>query len=349
MEILAEKKYPNEYPAEAVKVLNAMTFTDKASGLKVVGSSSLRSQLYAGDYDGYETVEGFSLDGLVKRFKEIIRDVKKVGYIGDIKSGEIEEWRVIPLQKKKFSKAKAQDKIESLLKDSIISSEEAKEAEATLDSYLIAKQEVKFQVVRWTPEEVLKGHKTLRDGRKYTLQEAFSSPALTKLDVIAKVKGVYTEFSVIYEFVVDGKVINKVPLEPKDSLKESIAYYKEVDNPYKVLKRKFALAKLQDKPKEIRRLSKLINSDLGKLYRLYSDVKTFADLLEEEKVPTADFKSNIRIITEEGLPEALKGDLAKVKSQADLPILRHIEDALYNHLSKDTKLSGGFAYQPFNE
>jgi len=338
MDILEPKDFPKEYPAEAVKVLNAMTFTD--TGLKVVGSSALRSQLYAGDYDGYETVEGFTLDGLVKKFKEIIKNLR-VYDIGDIKSGEIEKWRVVPQNKKDYNVRKATEKVESLLKDGIISSEEAEEAKKVLPSYLVAKQEIKFQVVRWTPEEAIAGHKKLRDGSDYTLKEAFQSPAITKVDVIAKVKGVYTEFSVIYEFIVDGKPLNKVSIEPEASLKESIAYYKEVDNPYKVLKRKFALAKLKNDLPAIKRYSKIINSELGRFYKLYSDIKTLGDLLETRDAPIPKFDT-------EGIPKDIVADLSKVKSKADLPILRHIEEQLFDHLSKGTRLRGGMAYRPFN-
>jgi len=346
MSLLDSKEYPSEYPAEAVKVLDAMTFTDKASGLKVVGSASLRSQHYAGDYDGYEKVTGFSLEGLVKRFKEIIKHIKSMPnvYIGDIKCGEIEEWRVVPLNKRKFNVAESTKKVESLKSQKVISSAESKEAKDALKSYLIAKQDIKFQVVRWTPEEVLAGHKKLRDGRTYTLEEGFTSPAITKLDTIARVNGVYTDFSVIYEFVVDGKVINSAPIEPTASLKESIEYYKETNNPYKVIKRKFALAKLKGDEKAVKRYSKIINSNLGKIYRLYSEVKTVADLLEMRSVPLGDFKARVKA---EGLSPELVADLDKVKGKKDLPILRHIEEQILAHLTKKTPLNGGMAYTPY--
>jgi hypothetical protein len=302
MSILESKEYPSEYPTEAVNVLNAMTFTDNASGLKIVGSASLRSQHYAGDYDGYEVVEGFSLGGLVKRFKQMVAHLKKMPnvYITDIKCGEVERLRVVPLNKRKFKVSESTKKIDSLLAAEIITSDEAREAKEALHSYLVAKQDIKFHVIRWTPEEVLLGHKILRNGEAYTLEEGFSSPSLTKLDTIAKVKGVYTDFSVIYEFHVDGKIINPVPIEPVSSLKESIEYYKETNNPYKVLKRKFALAKLENDLPTVSRLSKIINSDLGKLYRAYSEVKTVADLLEKENVPLGDFKERIKAELEGG-------------------------------------------------
>jgi hypothetical protein len=343
MKLLEQKDFPDEYPAEAVRVLNAMTFTEHASGLKIMGSSALRSQLYAGDYDGYEIVKGFSLEGLVKKFKEIIKHLQEMPqtYIGDIKCGEVPEWKVVPDTRKNFLRHSKQ-KIESL-KGSVITSEEAKEAEKALSSYVVAKQEIKFHVVRWTPQEVLTGHKKLRDGRTYSLEEGFSSPSLTKLDVVSKVKGILTEFSVIYEFVVNGKVINPVPIKPLASLKESLEYYEITKNPYKALKRKFAIAKLKNNSKELKRLSEIINSDLGQIYKLYSDVKVVGDLMEDKKaVSLQPLKALAK-----GLPKALATDLKKVKGPKQLPVLRHIEDQLFQSLSKGTQLQGGSFYTPF--
>jgi len=345
--IVEQKTYPDEYPAEAVKVLETMTFTEsKSSGLKIMGSSALRSQLYAGDYDGYEIVKGFSLDELVKKFQGIIRHLQalKDTYIGDIKSGEIEEWRVVP--EGKWNVREARDKIERLLKDGIISVKEAKEALA-IKKYIIAKQEIKFHVVRWTPADVLRGSVKLRDGRTYTLEEAFTSPSITKLDVVAKVKGIYTEFSVIYEFVVNGKTINPVKLDTQKSLLESLEYYKLTKNPYKALKRKFAIAKLTNNKKDLKKYSDIINSELGRIYKLYSDVKTLADILEDKFVPT-DLTLYRKRLSAEGLPTALLADLKKAKGAKEISVLRHIENQLFAQLSKGTRLKGG-AYSPYKD
>ena len=336
MDIVESKTYPNEYPAEAVKVLNTMTFP--GSELRVLGSSSLRSQKYAGDYDGYDKVNG-KLPVLLQQFKTILRNLKTLPnvYIADIKAGEIEDWKVVG--EKKGWKAKAEKKVESLLRSGIISSDEIPD----LSDYLTAKKDVKFHVIKWTPEEALAGHKTLRDGRTYTLEEAFTAPAIVKLDTIAPINGKYTDFSVIYEFH-DGKRLNAFPMSPKESIKEDIQYYTKTGNPYKALKRKFALAKLHNDLPALKRYSAIINSDLGKLYMVYSEVKTLADLLEAGR----DVTGLHSYLTSLGLPPALKADLAKVKTKADYPILRHIEAEVLAQLSKGTKLKGGIAYCPYS-
>jgi len=345
MDLLESKTYPDEYPADAVKVLNTMTYPGSDSELLILGSASLRSQKYAGDYDGYNKVRG-SLPNLIKEFKTIIRNIQKLpsAYISDIKAGEIEEWRVVPLQRKNGWGVKARKKIESLLQHKIISEEEA---QVPLSNYLLAKKEIKFHIVKWTPEEALAGHKTLRDGRRYTLEEAFTAPAIVKLDVIAPVNGKYTDFSVIYEFhSLNGARLNNFPMAPKDSIKEDIKYYTMTNNPYKALKRKFALAKLQNDLPALKRYNKIINSELGKLYLVYSEVKTLADLLEAGGNTEGIHKILDSLPL---LPPSLVADIKKVKTKKDLPILRHIEDQILKQLSTGTKLKGGMVYCPFNE
>jgi len=344
MDLLEAKEYPDEYPAEAVKVLNTMTFP--GSDLLILGSASLRSQLYAGDYDGYDKVNG-TLPNLIREFQTIIKNLQRLPetYIGDIKAGEIEEWRVVPLNRKDWSAPEAKEKIESLLSEGIISEKEAKEAMAEAGDFLTAKAAIKFHVVRWTPKEVLAGSKKLRDGRTYTLEEAFQSPAIVKIDVIALVKDKYTDFSVIYELADGTKRLNAFRVEPTESIKEDIQYYTMIGNPYKALKRKFALAKLRNDIPTLERSSKIINSELGKLYLVYSEVKTIADLLEAGQ----DIEGIQKRLQNIGLPKGLAADLKKVKTKADYPILRHIEAEVLEHLGKGTRLKGGMAYRPYKE
>ena len=355
--LLASKVYPQSYPAEAVKVLNAMTFT--TSGLKIMGSASLKSQKYAGDYDGYEIVEGLSIDGIVEKFKDIIKALLKMPntFIGDIKAGLIEDWRV--------DIRTSPIKVESLFSSKIISSEEAELALGLLKkpktkvNTLRAKDSLKFHIVRWTPEQILKGEQTLRDGRIYTLKEGIQSPTITKVDVISLVNKKYTDFSVIYEFHVDGRVINPDDIDPEKSLRDSITLYEADGNRYKILKRKFALAKLLNNEKDLLKYHKIINSELGKLYIIYSDVKTLSDLLEQH--PGAATSSAVarelsgltkrlrlyRLETHIKGHSALLTDLEKAAKTKDIKLLRHIEEALLKHLSRGTRLKGGFVYNHF--
>jgi len=345
--LLKQKKYPSQYPEDAVKVLNAMSFS-KGASIKIVGSQALQSQQYAGDYDAYEVVsvkgeKATALNELAEGFKDIIRRLKvmKNVYIGDIKSGVIEEWKVLV--------RKPTQKVERLRKANIISEREALHALTLLKgSKLKAKQELKFHIIRWTPDEVLKGSKTLRDGRTYTLQEAFSSPTITKLDVVALVDKRYTEFSIIYEFHNGSQTLNPDDIDPEKSLKESIKVYQEEGNPFKVIKRKFSLAKLKNNKSDLKKFSAILNSETGKLYTLYSDVKTLADLMEDHSLPEQNlrqafnnFSDRLRNIYAEDIHLKDKKDLLlQLRSTKNL---RDIEKQLFTHLKHSTELQGGYS------
>lgn len=375
------KSYPGNYPSDAVAILDAMSFTDGKS-MKLLGSMAVRSQQYAGDFDGYEIVklnessEKVALDKLAAKFKDIIKRLKamKNVFIGDCKAGSIEEWRVIPKEAGivdgnlvGFNALGAEKKLDDLVRAKVISPAEAKSAREVLKSpltsekFLVAKQTIKFHIVRWTPSEILAGHKRLRDGRTFTLQDAFSSPTITKLDVIGMVQNNrFTEFSVIYEFQNGGKILNPDDIDIVRSLQENILYYKANNNPFKVLKRRFALAKFQNKLDEIKRLTPVLNSDLGRIYMLIGDIDTLITLLEEYNPPMKDIRfeidqfkgrlSNIYDIDSllKAEPDLLGRINSTLKSSSKEQMVSHltsIRDTLQGILTRHTpKLKGGALY-----
>jgi hypothetical protein len=361
--LLRQRLFPSQYPDDAVKVLETMAFCP--NNLVLVGSSSIRSQIFSGDYDANEVVEAnyatdsAALDNFVKRFQTIIKNLQKLKntYIGDIKSGLVEEWRIIPKEGTYNYKA-ASDKIESLHQKNILSSEEVKEAKAVLKPHptptqlAVARQTLKYHLVRWTPEEILKGSKKLVDGRIYLLKEGFSSPTITKLDVISLTGARYAEFSAIYEFNNNGKVLNPDLFDPEASIKENLLYYKSQKNYYKVAKRKFVLAKLKGNDAELKRYSELLNSELGKVYVIYNDVKTLADLLESVTIPKASLDAAISRFRDRlgyiyayepylKKEDAIYKDLQKAAdSKKPVPILRHLESQFFGILNASPKLIG---------
>ena len=301
--VTTAKEYPEAYPEDARKILEAMSFGD---GMMLVGSMSLRSQQYAGDYDGYEIVkekgdEKTVLTRLSKRFQEMIRSLQKMKdvFIGDIKAGIVEEWRIVCTTAKLvdgkvtgYHPDKCHEAIRRLHKDGIITAPQAKEAKAMLPTkikpieLLKAKQTLKYHVVRWKPAEVLKGSKTLMDGRTMTLAEAFTTPGIAKMDVIGLVNNSrFTDFSVIYQFRIGEKILNDEPLDLDQSLRENIVGLKEEGNFFKALKRMFALAKYKGDEVGLEALHNVLNSDLGRLYQIIGDIGTLKDLLENHPNP----------------------------------------------------------------
>lgn len=310
--VTQEKKFPESYPEDVLEVLEAMSF---GPGLALVGSMALRSQQYAGDYDAYEVVEMHEKTDLEaatklrKQFQDIVAKLRKMKnvYIGDIKAGVVPEWRVLPEDAKvsgKKVKGYAYEssikKVDELREKKIITPSEATEAKAllhrrpTVAQFLQAEDKLKFHIVRWNPMEIAKNKKVLRDGSILTLEQAFLSPTVAKLDVIALVQNNrFTDFSVIYEFKNKGKTLNPAIADIGASLQEDVDAYKATGNYFKALKREFALAKYKDDRKRMEQLTEILNSDLGRLYHIVGDIKTLVDVVKDfdnAKLPTIRYE-----------------------------------------------------------
>lgn len=372
------KSFPENYSSDAVRVLDTMSFT-RGKNVGLLGSMSIRSQQYAGDYDAYELVNmeepsnEVALHMLAERFKEIIKDLQNLPktFIGDIKAGSVEEWRVLPRDAGiKNGKLVGMDvtaslrKLDELEKKKVISPKEAKNGREHLQGtmtpfrFLEAKQYFKFHIVRWNPQSILQGYRVLRDNRKFTLEEAFSTPSITKVDVISFVQNNrYTDFSMIYYFRNNGKLLNPDPYEFVRSIKENILYFEKKNNPFKVLKRKFALAKFMKDADTITKLTPILNSDLGRIYHVLGDIGTLIRLLEDFRPNAKTVKFEIdqfknRLSNVYQLKDYLKDEhtilgeiesaLKDPKKSTLLAKLRKLEDRLQSILNKGTmELKGG--------
>ena len=362
------KKFPDNYPSDVLDVLEKMTMKD---GLNLVGSNALRSQLYAGDYDGYEVVtlseptDAEALAKLRKRFQEMVAGLvaDPAIFVGDIKAGIVPEWIVIPenvhLKDGKvvgLDLKKAREKVAALELSKIITRAEAKAARKLLKSkmnatdFLKAKDELKFHVLRWTPLEIKENKKVLRDGSTITLEEAFATPAITKVDTIALVqKSRYTDFSVIYEFQNKGKTLNPAMGDIGASLAQDVESYKATGNYFKALKRQYALAKYKHDVKKMKELTDLLNSDLGRMYQIAGDMKTLADVVDKApadivKYEVDQFKNRLANIydtphyqmKERLLLKSLKRIMKLPKNKMAKP-LTELADFLGALLQKETK------------
>jgi hypothetical protein len=310
-DIVREKKYPSDYSSEAVDILDNMTI---GNDISLVGSMALRSQQYAGDFDAYEVVKKTgsktkALKELREKFQSNIKALRAMPnvFIGDIKAGVVDEWRVIPRNAivrgekiENYNAVQSRAIVDRLVENNIITRQEAKECygllkdNPTVPQFLEAKQKIKFHIIRWKVSEVLLNKKRLRDGRIITLEEAFSSPGITKLDVVALIDNRYTDFSCIYQFRLGKTILNPEPLNIKISLEESITALLSEGNFFKVLKRMFALAKLLNDTKMLNELNPVLNSDLGRLYQVVSDIDTLLYMLEEySTLPVDTMKDEI--------------------------------------------------------
>jgi len=293
MDLIREKHFPGNYTEQVLDVLKKMSITD-LKHVKIVGSTSVRSQQYAGDIDADNTVKIDSYAQAAEALKEVI---KRIGsdpsiFITDFKIGEVTMWDVLHGE---FDLVKSLKKL-SALKKSIISEAEFKGAERLLRAVkdpltlVEAKKGIRFHILRWKPSEVLAGVKNIR-GITISLEDAIASGGLIKLDVI-KDTDRFTEISMIYTLKLNGKQVTKVGQNLIESLKEDIVYF-DKRNAFKALKRAFSLAKVTKNTSELEFLVPILNSDLGRLYNIVSNLETILLLLEQPNVPIASVHENL--------------------------------------------------------
>jgi len=364
------KEFPSDYPSDALNILHTMSM---GGDFRLLGSMSIRSQLYAGDYDGYEVVSKKGslskvLTELRKKFQDNVKKLRSYPntFIGDIKCGVVSAWKIIPssamVKDKKligYNATACRATVDKLLKGGIITESESNSAlsllkdSPTVPEFLLAKQKLKYHVLRWTVGEVLANKKVLRDGSKATLEDGFDSPGITKLDCISLVaNNRFTDFSVIYEFKCNGKVLNPEIINPIVSLEENVIAYMSEGNYFKVLKRLFAVAKIKGDTKAINELIPILNSDLGILNLIVNDIDTLILLLDDYKaLPMKLIRFEIdqfigRLSNVYTIPEylnkddAIIGDINRVLRLPDTKLkagLERLRDELNNIVQLKTK------------
>ena len=326
-----------------------MSFTD-GKKVKLVGSMSLRSQQYAGDYDAYESVPPASVPSLVRKFKSIVKNLRGLPntVIGDIKCGVIDEWDVVGDPRTR-DLTKSRRKLDDLVKNNVITPTERKEAETALKGKFPEK-DIKFHILRWRPEEIERGWQEVR-GRKVSLGDALQTNGLCKVDVVGLVQNNrYTDFSMIYEFhYPNGKVMNKMDYDIVGSLRRDIQYYTKKGKWVKVMKRQFALAKFEHRPETLKYIHAVLNSDLGRLYQIVSDLGTLLYLLEAKKGDTKRMRYEIdqmvgRLANIYALPSYLKAEWdvlgtikSALKSPSLLPQVKKLYERLEGVMDKEAK------------
>jgi len=337
MSVIVRKDYPDGYPSDALEILRNMSFTN-GKNVRVVGSMALRSQIYAGDYDAIEFVDVIGtkqlvIRDLVKKFKQIIKNLKSLPntYIGDIKSGSIEDWVII---NDRYNYDKSIEKLEQLHKEGIITPDEYHDGKKRIKpdvsklELLALRRDFRPNIIRWSPRDVMLGFKILKDKRKFTLEEAFQTPTITKLDVVSWVQNNrFTDFSMIYQFKNNGRSMNLVITDIESSIRENIFMLHHDGNYFKMAKRMFALAKFKGYIDILEKLSPLFNGDVGRLYMVYGDIGTLESLFDiTDDIPYS--KINFEV-------DQFKGRLSNIA----LDKYVHREDELFTLINKLTSIS----------
>ena len=383
---MTTKAYPQNYPPEVVKFIETATFS-KGFDVMIVGSGSLREMRYSADIDCYERtkIEGktraSALRNASRRFKQIVKHLLSLPltYITDIKCGSIEDWVVIPkdahIHRNKilgYSALESRERVNTLYEQGVINSNEHKDALALLidkptpEQFLLAKDKLRFNIVRWSVDEIKAGEKTYR-GRKITLAEAFGQPTIAKLDAIILVdNNRFLEASVIYElFHRNSRDQLNAFGHPNIArmLREAVFELYADHKPFKASKRQFSLLRFLKKRKA-KELIPFFNSDLGLLYSIISDLDTLILLAETSKhLPKKRIEFELKHIParlggithlkdllkeETEIFKALKGIEADPRNVGAIDMLsKELKDVLNKHSYPELKRLGFYPPAPF--
>jgi len=380
-EIVERRKYPENYSKEVQSVIKMALFNPSGKGLSIMGSAGVRSQRNYGDYDLYEIVRVNSIDQLETRFKRIVRNLvadKKI-FIGDIKLGNYEPWRVVN-ENAYFVGDKlygydaevSRKRLTDLYKHKIISQEEYSNGMKLLKDnpdimeWNAIKGDLRYNIVRWRPKEVLEGKKMLFDGKTtYTLRDALQSKSLFKMDFFALMSdGIFQEYSVIYDVRLRGKRLNIFPVNVELKLREDMSYFAQNGDWWKFLKRFFSLTSFLirtnkgnkgENERVIEMLNEILNSDLGIVANLRGDIGGLMYVMESEdaglitieraKEEVDDFTDRLaNVYSINGYLEKepqLLNDIEKIlKAKSKKPIVKTLEgmyEKLTEILNKGTK------------
>jgi len=160
--------------------------------------------------------------------------------------------------------------------------------------------------LRWDKNDMKKGFKILKDKRKIAFQDCILMKTTMKLDVIALIDGIYTEFSDNY-FIKLGDDANFFPHDIQkghilNAIKHSFdEFFYAAHNYMKGLKRCFAYYNIEGGNKsKMETLFNFFNSTTGLLYVQRSEIGIIKTLLDQNfrKPNMTDVRRNINLISE---------------------------------------------------
>lgn len=219
-------------------------------------------------------------------------------FLGDIKAGVLQDCRVLPWKAylkggtdlEGYDMAQAVARVEEMHAKKLLTDAEAKHSIDMLheagekpdaEAWFMLLDSLRFEVVRWSLDDLRKGSKKVRGNRTLTLAEAFQQSGLIKIDLVIfnNAVGRFQDVSQIYEISTSkGELVNdaaQTQLPLQESIGMDVVKYGELKHKYlKVSKRMLSLATLHGKDAEEEALLAISNSNAGLLYGVQADATT---------------------------------------------------------------------------
>lgn len=270
---IIDKKPKGTYPFEIKKLFNLLKFDERLPD--IMGSASLTSMRYFGDYDLFSYIGFPSMNSVYNRMSVIL--------------------------------------------ESIINSNEYYFVEFKI-------QGVNGRKFRWFyGQEFLK-----RDFEKIVSDVKID---FMKIDIVVWIDNKFVEVSSIYKFgeaSIDANDERVHMLEQLKSIREEIPELKADKNYYKILKRFYSIAKINEDDKMINTLTKFFNSDVGKMYADYSNILAINRLIEQRDSNPIIGESMFRLRLKNNLKILSKNSGRDIK---DIDQMKKLENDLFKEIN----------------
>lgn len=375
IEMITRTKPKSSIPKEISNAINIISL-DKGNVIPF-GSWIYTSQLYPADIDLTETDKqccnredniNFFVSALQKIVKRIISSNSNGYYLGDIKAGLDDIYKLdIGILKYDnqgnytiygYNPEAVRNQINQLFQNGLLKENEtalllsfAKDNISANDYENLYDALREKWLLRWSGEEILRGYKVLAGNRQKLLRDAIQDYTLTKIDMWKSIFGRYLEITDVYGLVsVDNngneELLNKMNIlsELIDNLKEEVqkyAFSNKFFKPFKMIKRMWSIARLTGDNNMVRILTPFMQTDIGRLSQITSEIETLIAMLENIKTPPLrnileqidGFKlrlSNVYAIEwdQEGIDQILDEITSIGDRQINIPVRQYIIDRL---------------------
>ena len=318
-EIVSVKPYPEGYTQEILNNIKLIT-VGKDELNNIFGSVMYRVQPYPSDIDTAQTYrKNLNVNKLIiqfsKNLKETIKNIidKEYHYITEIKIGLDDRYKYdigtlrnglyrINRELRKYINVLYDNKllgdeeffiIKNLVK-SIINRGGFGNQNEYDTIYNILREHL---ILRWKPEEVLRGYKILTGNKKITVEEALGYITAVKIDMITIINNRFIEVTNFLLLIdkdnniinlgehYDNNIIRELSIRTLPQEIEKLLFSDYYKSYFKACKRMWALARIIEDTYIISKVTPFIKGSISYLYMLKSEIDTIILLCEIVKNP----------------------------------------------------------------
>jgi hypothetical protein len=156
------------------------------------------------------------------------------------------------------------------------------------------------------------------------LEKDYDQLEFAKIDLVICLNNKFYEASCIYRF--SDKPVEKQ--EILNDLQEDANKYEKEGNYYKVLKRLFSIAVLENNQNKIHYLTQVFNSPSGKLYEKISNLKALALLHEnyKDKATLRKINQNLKLLNETFRITSIQKHIKRYLKELNFEAKKHLDE-----------------------